>query len=130
MTGAATVPRNILYFEALMYLSLLIDALSMLARDTPSDPDLSASTIKLITAGLILLFVYMVWLAARMRKNWARVVLAVSLALSVVSIAANMSESGVQVETLLDIVSSLLTAMGLYYSFTGDAVGWFAPRGT
>jgi glucan phosphoethanolaminetransferase (alkaline phosphatase superfamily) len=126
MAGAAVVPRNILYFEVLMYLSLMVDALSMLVRDdTFSDPDITVPMAKLMTAVLILLFVYMIWLAARMRKNWARMVLLASLLLSIVSIASSVSDSGVQFETLIDVVSSLLTAAGLYLSFTGDAVGWF-----
>ena len=127
MAGAVTVPRNILYFEVLLYLSLIIDTLSMLVRDdTFSDPDISVPVAKLMTAVLILVFVYMVWLAARMHKNWARMVLVASLALSIVSMGSAVNESGFQFETLFDVVSSILTALGLYFSFTGDAVGWFA----
>jgi divalent metal cation (Fe/Co/Zn/Cd) transporter len=129
MAGAVTVPRNILYFEVLLYLSLIIDTLSMLVRDdTFSDPDISVPVAKLMTAVLILVFVYMVWLAARMHKNWARMVLVASLALSIVSMSSAVNEGGFQFETLFDVVSSILTALGLYLSFTGDAIGWFAPR--
>jgi hypothetical protein len=31
----------------------------------------------------------------------------------------------VQLDSGIEIVSCLLTAAGLYFSFTGDAVGWF-----
>ncbi|MBN8981319.1 MAG: hypothetical protein J0I29_08600 [Rhizobiales bacterium] len=125
----AKIPQNIFYFEVLLYLSLAIDALSMPFRDDSFEnlPDMSAPVAKLVTAALILLFIYLVWLAARRRKNWARMILMVSLALSAVSIVGTVSDNGIQIETVIDVVSAALTAFGLYLSFTGDAVGWFAP---
>ncbi len=39
-----------------------------------------------MAAGLILLLVYFVWLAAQRRKNWPRWVLAAALVLSVISL--------------------------------------------
>ena len=130
-TTAPPVPRNIFYFEVLMYLSLAIDALSMPFReDAFSDlRDMSAETGKLITAAIILLFVYLVWLAAHRRKNWARMVLLASLVLSALSLVAAIAAKGVQLDILVDLLSAILTALGLYLSFTGDAAGWFArPR--
>lgn len=128
----ATIPKNIFYFEVLLYLSLALDALSMPFRDESFDnlPDMSESVGKLITAALILLFVYLVWLAAHRRKNWARMILLASLVMSGLSIIASVGQSGLQIETLVDVVSALLTAFGLHLSFTGDAVGWFKPLGT
>jgi hypothetical protein len=82
---------------------------------------------KLITAALILLCVYLVWLAARRRKNWARMILLASLFMSIISIVGTYNDTGLQFETLVDVLSSILTALGLYLSFTGDAVGWFGP---
>ena len=126
-----TTPKNIVYFEVLLYLSLALDALSMPFRDDSFDnlPDMSAPVAKLITAGLILLFVYLVWLAAHRRKNWARMILLASLVMSALSILTSIGQTGLQIETLVDIVSALLTAFGLYLSFNGDAVGWFRQWG-
>lgn len=123
----SSIPRNIFYFEVLLYLSLALDALSMPFRGDSFDnmPDMSAPVAKLMTAGLILLFVYLVWLAARRRKNWARMILLASLVLSLLSILMSVAQAGLQVETAVDIVSAMLTAFGLYLSFNGDAVGWF-----
>ena len=126
MTDSGTSPRlptNIFYFEVLLYLSLLLDALSMPFRDDPAATTLPAA--KLVTAALILLFVELVWLAARRRKNWARMVLLAALALSVLSIAEVLRIDGWQFTTVVDVVSALLTALGLYFSFTGDARDWF-----
>ena len=69
------VPRNVLWFEVLLYLSLGLDALSVAFQDrTPSvertGPMITVAT--LMAACLILLLVYFVWLAARRRKNWPR----------------------------------------------------------
>ena len=78
-----------------------------------------------MAAGLILLLVYFVWLAAQRRKNWPRWVLAAALVLSVISLVQIIGENGVQLDSGIEIVSCALTAAGLYFSFTGDAEGWF-----
>jgi hypothetical protein len=78
-----------------------------------------------MAACLILLLVYFVWLAAQKRKNWPRWALAALLGLSVVSLVQVIGDNGVQLDSGIEIVSCLLTAAGLYFSFTGDAVGWF-----
>jgi hypothetical protein len=78
-----------------------------------------------MAAFLILLLVYFVWLAAQRRKNWPRWALVVSLALSVISLVQIIGDGGLQLDSAIEIVSCILTAAGLYYSFTGDAKGWF-----
>jgi hypothetical protein len=74
---------------------------------------------------MILLLVFLVWLAAQRRKNWPRWVLAAALVLSVISLVQVIGDSGVQLDSAIEVVSCALTAAGLYFSFTGDAVGWF-----
>jgi hypothetical protein len=78
-----------------------------------------------MAACLILLLVYFVWLAAQRRKNWPRWALVASLVLSVISLVQVVGESGLQLDSGIEIVSCALTAAGLYFSFTGDAQGWF-----
>jgi branched-subunit amino acid permease len=122
------VPRNVLRFEALLYLSLMLDALSVAFQDrTPgsgmTEQMILAATV--VAGGLIVLFVYFVWLAARRRKNWPRWALAAVLVLSVTSLAQVIGENGLELDSSIEIVSCLLTAAGLYCSFTGDAQGWF-----
>jgi heme/copper-type cytochrome/quinol oxidase subunit 4 len=123
-----TVPKNVLWFEVLLYLSLTLDALSVAFQDRTPSAEVSGSTIAaatVIAAGLILLMVYFVGLAARRRKNWPRWVLVASLVLSVISLAQTIGSSGVELDSAIEIVSCALTAAGLYFSFTGDARGWF-----
>jgi hypothetical protein len=68
---------------------------------------------------------YLVRLAAHRRKNWPRWVLTAALAFSVMSLAQVIGDSGLQVDSAIEVVSCALTAAGLYFSFTGDAKGWF-----
>ena len=122
------VPRNVLWFEVLMYLSLALDALSVAFQDrTPSDDmtDQMIAVATLMAAGLILLLVYFVWLAAQRRKNWPRWALVAALVLSVISLVQILGDGGLDLASGIEIVSCTLTAAGLYFSFTGDSQGWF-----
>ena len=123
-----SVPRNVLRFEVLLYVSLMLDALSVAFQDRTPNPDMTdqmITTATLIAGGMILLLVYFVWLAAQKRKNWPRWVLAAALVLSVISLAQIIAEKGVELDSGIEIVSCVLTTIGLYFSFTGDAQGWF-----
>jgi hypothetical protein len=123
-----TVPRNVLWFEVLLYLSLMLDTLSVAFAERTPSAQITESMIMVATlmaAGLILLLVCFVWLAARRRKNWPRWALSAILVLSVISLVQITGERGVGFDSGIEIVSCALTAAGLYLSFTGDAVGWF-----
>ena len=122
------VPKNVLWFEVLLYLSLTLDALSVAFQDRTPTAEMTEQMIMVATvmaACLILLLVYFVWLAAKRRKNWPRWALAAALVLSVISLVQIIGESGVQLDSAIEIGSCALTAAGLYFSFTGDAQGWF-----
>ncbi|HEX7788996.1 MAG TPA: hypothetical protein VF467_00515 [Afipia sp.] len=128
MTGPdVQVPKNIFYFEVLMYLSLLIDVLSAAFLDRMPD-DVTDSTkllINFVAVAMTVGFMQLIWLAAHRRKNWARMVLLAALMLSVASIVTSVGESGLQFGTFVDVISSALTAVGLSLSFIGDAQNWF-----
>ncbi|MGC2811875.1 MAG: hypothetical protein WA303_16060 [Bradyrhizobium sp.] len=122
------LPRNVVWFEALLYLSLTLDALSVAFQDRTPNAEMTQSMITIATvlaAGLILLLVYFVWLAAQRRKNWPRWVLAAALVLSIYSLVADIGQKGLELDSAIEIVSCALTAAGLYFSFTGDGQGWF-----
>ena len=122
------LPNNVLRFEALLYLSLMLDALSVAFQDRTPNPDMTDSmimTATILAGGMILTLLYFVHLAARGRKNWPRWVLAAALVLSVLSLVQVIGESGLELDSGIEIISCALTAAGLYYSFTGDAKGWF-----
>jgi branched-subunit amino acid permease len=122
------LPKNVLRFEVLLYLSLTLDALSVAFQDRTPSVEMTESMITTATvmaACLILLLVYFVWLAAQRRKNWPRWALGAALVLSIISLVQIIGDSGVQLDSGIEIVSCILTAAGLYFSFTGDAQGWF-----
>ena len=122
------VPKNVLWFEVLLYLSLMLDALSVAFQDRTPSGDTTESMIMVQTVmngGMILLLVFFVWLAAQKRKNWPRWVLAAALLLSLISLVQVIGDNGVQLDSAIEVISCALTAAGLYFSFTGDAVGWF-----
>lgn len=122
------VPKNVLWFEVLLYLSLTLDALSVAFQDRTPSGEMTESVIMVGTVmagGMILLLVFLVWLAAQKRKNWPRWVLAAALLLSLISLVQVIGDSGVELDSAIEVVSCALTAAGLYFSFTGDAVGWF-----
>lgn len=123
-----SVPSNVRRFEALLYASLMLDALSVAVQDRTPNAEMTEQmimTATLLAAGMILLLVYFVWLAAHRRKNWPRWVLAAALVLSVISLGQIIGEKGMELDSAIEIVSCVLTTIGLYFSFTGDAQGWF-----
>ena len=123
-----TVPKNVLWFEVLLYLSLMLDSVSVAFQDRTPNANMTEQMINVGTvmaAGLILLLVYFVWLAAQHRKSWPRWVLAAALLLSVISLVQVIGQKGLEFDSGIEVISCALTAMGLYFSFTGDAVGWF-----
>lgn len=122
------LPRNVLLFEVLLYLSLTLDALSVAFQDRTPGGEMTEQMITVVTllqAGLIMLLVYFVYLAAQRRKNWPRWVLAAVLLLSVISLLQVIASTGIQLDSGVEVISCVLTATGLYFSFTGDAQGWF-----
>ena len=68
---------------------------------------------------------YFVWLAAQRRKDWPRWVLVAALVLSVLTLMADIGQRGLELDSAIEVASCVLTAAGLYYSFTGDGKGWF-----
>jgi protein-S-isoprenylcysteine O-methyltransferase Ste14 len=122
------VPKHVMLFQVLLYLSLVLDALSVAFQDRTPSASMTETTIlagNVIAAFMILLFVSLVRLAARQRKNWPRWVLTVALGFSVMSLLQLIGDNGLQLDSAIEVVSCALTAAGLYFSFTGDAKGWF-----
>jgi len=122
------VPRNVIWFEVLLYLSLTLDSLSVAFQDRTPNAEMTQQMITAATVmagGMILLLVYFVWLAAHHHKSWPRWVLLAALVLSVYSLTQTIGEVGLQLDSAIEIVSCALTVAGLYCAFTGDAKGWF-----
>ena len=102
--------------------------MSVAFQDRTPTPDVNDAMIAantLLNGGMILLLLYFVHLAARRRKNWPRWVLFGALVLSMISLVDVIGTKGLELDSGIEIVSCVLTALGLYFSFTGDAKGWF-----
>ncbi|OQW58186.1 MAG: hypothetical protein A4S14_07520 [Proteobacteria bacterium SG_bin9] len=128
MDAETPVPRNVVLFEALFCASLGVDALSAAFTDYAAAGLTDAD--KFTSAVFILMFLWLVWLAAQRRKRWARTILFGAVVLSALFVVALFQRMGLSGALLIEIVSLALAAAGLYYSFTGDALGWFdgSPR--
>src|SRR5450759_4792932 len=112
-----TVPKNVLWFEVLLYLSLTLDALSVAFQDRTPSAEMTESMITTATvmaAGLILLLVYFVWFAAQRRKSWPRWVLAAALWLTVIALFQAIGKNGVRFDSASEIVSGVLATAGVY----------------
>jgi hypothetical protein len=122
------VPRNVLRFEVLMYISLMLDAISVAVQDRTPTPEISEATIMVQTTlnGIeIVVMAYFVHLAAQGRKNWPRWVFLAMLVLGYISLALFLRANNMTLDAGIEIISCALTTVGLYYSCTGDARGWF-----
>ena len=128
IVSSKDLPKNVFYFEVLLYASLTLDAVSIAFQDRTVDAGMSDSTImaaNIVAACMLLLFVFLVNLAARGRKSWPRWLLTASLTFSVLSLLQILAVYGLQFDSMIEIVSCALTGAGLYYAFTGDAKDWF-----
>jgi hypothetical protein len=122
------LPKNVFWFEVLLYASLLLDCLSAAVHDRTPTAELTEKTImasNLLSAVFILILFYFIHHAARDRKNWPRLVLAALLVISVIGLVQMIGEKGLELDSVIEIVSCALTMQGFYLSLTGDAKGWF-----
>lgn len=125
MSGAAiTVPKDIVRFEVLLYLSLLLDTLT--AAFFSEAPEASRASVSLVNAALISAFVGLVWLAARRHKNWARWTLFGFFVLTVVLYIQAFGDLEFSIGTAIDMLSLALSGLGFYFGFTSEAQLWFS----
>ncbi len=124
MNAATKLPKNVFYFEVLMYMSLILDALSNRVPGSHAGCRHVETTIaaaNIVAACMLLLFVFLVNHAVHGRKSWPRWLLTASLVFSILSLLQILGTYGLQFDSLIEIVSCALTGAGLYCAFTGDA---------
>src|SRR5437868_15043976 len=100
------VPRNVLWFEVLLYLSLTLDALSVAFQDRTASAEVTSRLImvpSVMDGCLLLLLVFLVWLAAQRRKNWRRWVLGAVLLVCLISLIQCMVSGGLQLDSAIDV---------------------------
>jgi hypothetical protein len=122
-----TVPNDVLRFEILLYVSLLLDVLSAAFLGVGLDEASGAASpsMNLFAAAFFASLLLLVWLAARRQKNWARWSLLAFFALSAVLAVESIGRVTFGARTFFDILSFVPSAAGFYYAFTPDAARWF-----
>jgi hypothetical protein len=118
------VPRDVLRFEILLYLSLLLDALSAALLGVTADGS-DKPFVSFFTALIIGALVLLVWLAAQRQKNWARWTLFGFFAFTLLVYVAALNEMTFGLKEFVDVISIALSAFGFYFSFTAEARRWF-----
>ena len=116
------MPRDVLRFEALLCLSLLLDCLSAAFLGIG---EATRESISLLNAFLITGFFGLVWLAARRQKNWARWTLFGFFAFTLVVYIGSLGELTFSLRTIVDLLSLASSAFGFYFGFTSEAQRWF-----
>jgi hypothetical protein len=124
------MPSNVAWFEKLMYGSLVLPIVWAILRWQELRPLFMMVDVTLAIAVIgisILVFVLLIWLAARRRKGWVRHVLAVLLAVDLL-----LTLSGVYLNSpynpldlMLEILADVMQLVALVLIFTGNARGWF-----
>jgi hypothetical protein len=128
------MPANVTFFERLMYASVCV-GLAIVAIDGPRQaaaPEfapLGGPIFFVVTVlGTLGLFVLLIWLIARRRKNWARYLLAGLFVLGLWPFLQNfwtLIDANPLIGTLSGVQLALQMA-ALYAVFTDEAAAWFA----
>jgi hypothetical protein len=119
-----TVPRDVLWFEILLYLSLLLDALSAALFGVTADGS-DKPFVSFFSALIIAVLVFLVWFAARRQKNWARWTVFGFFVLTLLLYIASLNQMSFGFKEFVDEISIVLSAFGFYFSFTAEARRWF-----
>jgi hypothetical protein len=127
---AVTVPKDVLRFEALLYLSLILDCLTVAFLGASGETAETRASLSTVNAFLIMGFFTLVWLAAQRRKNWARWALFGFFVFTAILYIGTIGERPFGISTIVDWLSLALSALGFYYAFTAEAQQWFKPQHT
>jgi hypothetical protein len=114
-----------LRFEALLYLSLMLDCLSAAFLGAGGETADTRGSVAVVNAILITGFFVLVWVAAQRRKNWARWTLFGFFVFTVVVYIGSIGELSFGAGTMVDMLSLALSALGFYFGFTSQAQQWF-----
>jgi hypothetical protein len=124
------MPSNVVWYERLMYGSLLlglVNVLSVLRREPSLTSDQLIVVIGIVVVIMVVFGVVFVWLVARRRHGWPRYVFAV---LAVLGVPATVKMVGTDLsaqplEAGLSAAQLVMQVVALFLIFTGNAREWF-----
>lgn len=130
------MPGNVLLFERLMYVSLLIGLLIFgldgdRVANKPEIQDLGGAKFVLsVLVASLALFVLFIWLIARKGKNWARWVFAGLFAIGLINTYQNIADliqhNGLA--AILSVAQVVIQVFAVYLLFSPEARPWFENK--
>lgn len=126
------MPSNVARFEQLMYLSLgfgvIISALTWSHNVLTAAPLGGTSLLLFVQGGEFAVMVLLIWLVARRRKNWARWLLLIVLAILRLPAYAPVLRAVFSINPIagvLGIARDLAQVTAFLLIFTGNSRDWF-----
>lgn len=120
------MPINVTRFETLAYISIGIGVIVAALEYRRLSTIVNPAAVLLIQFLVLLLIVWLIWLTARRRKNWARWLFLIFFLLGVPFYIPNLSDM-MTVNPLAGFLSAMqlfVQGAALYFVFSGDANGW------
>ena len=124
------MPVNVARFEILMYLSIVLALLVGILDHSRFALIVGTEFIVKVVAINVAATALLAWLIARQRQGWARWVLLILFVLWLPGFAMVFPElvQDAIVSPAMNVMRVILTALALWYIFTGDAREWFARK--
>ena len=124
------MPTSIIWFEILSYLGVLLQVIEGAIAYPDASKQLGDASIYALTATGILISVFLIWSAARRRKNWARwlllIILGLEMLVSVPTLADEFKSN--MVVGAISVVILMLDGAAVYLLFCPGAQSWFAKK--
>lgn len=125
------MPSRVVRFEQLMYASLGIGVVIAVleANRLAAMAGVGVGFLLVMQLLLIALFVLLIWLIARRRKNWARWVILIFFLLGLPMLVPDFLEmlDANPIVGLLSAIQVILQIAALCFLFTGNSRVWFKP---
>ena len=125
-------PQSVKFFEIAMYVSLLAGVISTLfqLQILGGDTGMISSMLPQLIIFLLpfpLIFIFLTWMTARKRKNWARWVLLVFVAWSFIGLFTSLLGLffSARPSAFLSLIQPILQLIAICYVFSSTANKWF-----
>ena len=133
MSESDSRPRGVVLFERLQYGALALTALSTIAETAPRVLDVPPTDFSILIlsqvvfTGIVALavFIWLIYMTARQRKNWARWILLVFYILSLPGALRPLVSVTASYDDVIRFLVAVISGFAFYKVFTDDAEEWF-----